>query len=1228
MFKEIFLFEIRLALKKPATYIYFGVFFIITFFIGLAVSGVFDTSSSDSNQLANSPFAVTSILQGTSILFSLLVSIMLISVVATAIQKDYQYNTHPFFFTKPISKADYFFGRFTSVFLVAAVIIAGQVAGYFTGTLFGAGNPQMGPFNLINYLQPYFLFTLPNLFVFAVIFFSLTTYTRGTMAAYIVALIIMVLQFMAGSLTQNLDYKELAAIFEPTGSNAFRLVTEYWTPDERNTRLIPLKDSLLYNRLLWLGIAIAICAISYFRFSFSQFLEPLKLFRRTQKTEAATPPEVFSLSDIMGVVTQHFSGKARWHQLWWITKLEFKKIISSKFFIILCLLMIGMVLLVLNLRSQVFGASTYLVTYQMVEILEGGIGLFLIIFIIFYSGTTIWREREVKMDEMVGATATDNSVLFFSKFSGLFLSVLMVYTVAAISGILTQLYYGVYNIGFAQYLVFILAGMAVQVVFIAFCLSVQVYVGNKYFGFFLSLLPIVIIPIIFGVLEWDVPLADFNSVGSAISYSDLKGYGGAFTAWFFYRGYWWAIATLFCLFALLLFPRGKEKSLGSRWKLSADHFTGGFKGLMASMALLALLAGGFIYYQTNILLPKYTPEESQKLSADMEKKYRRYKTLEQPRIVAVNFKADFFTRSRAFRATGSYILKNTSALAIDTLYLEYSGGKKSAFSYPKFEPDVPFNLIANDTSFGIKLVTLKKPLLPGDSINLMFSMEYKPRGIFDKSNSPIERNGTFINYSFLPSIGYNENAELGENSARKKYNLPRKARMPRINDSLAMKNNILSANADWIRFSALLSTDEGQIAVAPGYLQKDWKENGRHYFQYEMDSPMLNFYSMLSADYKVKRDKWKEVNLEIYYQEGHEYNLDRMMKGIKQSLDYYTANFGPYQHRQVRILEFPRDRSFAQSFPNTISFSESIGFITKVENKPDAIDLPFYVTAHEMAHQWWGHQVAEANVQGSAFLSESLSQYSALMVMEKEYGKDAMKKFLKQEMDSYLLGRTVEGKGELPLMYCENQQYIHYRKGSVVMYALKDLIGESVLNGAIKTYLDSNKFMGPLYPNAIELVANIKRVTPDSLQYAVTDMFEKITIYENYVKVLEFKELPDKKYEVKLTVGSAKYYSDSIGRQQTAVVNDYMDIGIFTENKGENQLKEKPVILQRIKMDKPEKSFTFIVNEKPYSAGIDPYLKLIDRTPDNNTAQFGKKPKVPNLESGSKKRSVTVGKKT
>ena len=159
-----------------------------------------------------------------------------------------------------------------------------------------------------------------------------------------------------------------------------------------------------------------------------------------------------------------------------------------------------------------------------------------------------------------------------------------------------------------------------------------------------------------------------------------------------------------------------------------------------------------------------------------------------------------------------------------------------------------------------------------------------------------------------------------------------------------------------------------------------------------MDSPILNFYSYISAEFEVERDACNDVAFEIYYHKRHDYNVDRMIRSIKNSLDYYTANFSPYQHKQVRIIEFPRTSgSFAQSFANTIPYSESVGFIADVdETNGDEVDYPFSITSHEIAHQWWAHQVIGANVQGATVMSESLSEYSSLKVLEKEYGAEQM----------------------------------------------------------------------------------------------------------------------------------------------------------------------------------------------------------------------------------------------
>ncbi len=1226
MFKEIFLFELKQGLKKPSTYIYFSILFLLSMMLGLGGTGALFTTRNDSNLIMNSASVISGILLvSSSSIFSLMTSVLLISIMANAIQKDYEYNTHPLFFTKPITKSSYFFGRFLSVFLLAVFVFSGLLIGYYLGIIHAAGTSYVGAFEFINFIQPFLIFTLPNVFLFGVIFFSLTTFLRNTMMAYIVAIILMVLQIATGTISSDIDNKMLVAVLEPTGSKALGLITEYWSPAERNARLIPLSGALLYNRLLWLGIALLTTAISYYGFNFSQFLQPFQLFKRKKAEEQPSQVLLNSLSELP-TVHQDFSVKNALQQAWYLGCFEFKKLNRTVFFIVMCLLSIGTMLLIVKYMDAMYDSPTYMVTYKVLEEAVGSLDLYAMIFIIFYSGTIIWRDRETKMVELVGATPISNGSLFLSKWIGLELGFILLSVIGAFCGILIQLYNGFYHIDFSQYLVFILKGIASSSVLITFCLAVQVYSPNKFLGFFFVLIPIVIMPIIFSLLEWDVFLLDFNSSGDSSEYSDMNGYGTTFIEWPVFRTYWTSIAVFLAMLAILVYARGKEKSLVGRFRLSKYFFGAKYMLYMLASFIVIAVLGYYIYYEKRIVKTHISAKTAEKNRAEFEKKYKKYETLLQPRIVATVVNLDMFTKTKQLHVAGVYTLVNKHAVAIDSLYIDYIGGKKSSYNFSKLNPTVGYKEVLKDEENGIKILKLEHPLQPNDSIIFEFDVWYKPLSYFDKVNSPIQANGTFINNEFFPSFGYNEGDELSENRARKEYNLKPKPRMAKVTDSAARMNNYISSDADWIRFETTVSTDEGQIAIAPGYLQKEWIKDGRHYYSYKMDSPILNFYSFLSAAYQVKKDSWKGISLEIYYNKGHEYNIDRMMKGMKKALEYYTTNFGPYQHRQVRIIEFPRYQSFAQSFPNTIPFSESIGFITKVDDEdPLSIDVPFYVTAHEVAHQWWAHQVIGGNVQGSVLMSETMSQYSALMVMEKEYGKDAMKKFLKYEMDKYLKGRTFESKNEMPLMLAENQQYIHYNKGSVVMYALKDYLGEATLNNAIKEYLNKTKFTGPVYTNSIEFVNYIKKATPDSLQYLVTDLFEKITLYENYVKKLDYKKISDKEYKVSITVGCAKFYADSTGNLTKATVNDYVDIGIFTMQKIKNKDIEKPLLFTRVKMNAPEKTFEFTVTEKPVSAGIDPYLKLIDRTPKNNVCKFGETPSKPNLDLNGKDLSIIIG---
>ena len=470
------------------------------------------------------------------------------------------------------------------------------------------------------------------------------------------------------------------------------------------------------------------------------------------------------------------------------------------------------------------------------------------------------------------------------------------------------------------------------------------------------------------------------------------------------------------------------------------------------------------------------------------------------------------------------------------------------------------------------------------------------------SDTSIVYNGTFFNNrQYFPSFGYNDEFELKDANERRKEGLPPYYRMAKVDDLFARRNTYIANDADWIHFETVVSTSPDQIAIAPGYLQKEWVRNGRRYFHYKMDAPILHFYSYLSARYEVLRDRWRDVNIEIYYHKPHTFNIDRMVAGIKKSLDYYTANFGPYQHRQVRIIEFPLYAQFAQSFPNTIPYSESIGFIARPEkDKEESIDYPFYVTAHEVAHQWWAHQVIGGNVQGCTLMSESLSQYSALMVMEKEFGREKMRRFLKYELDSYLTGRAGELVEEMPLLLVENQGYIHYSKGSVILYALRDYIGEDALNRALAKYLSMYKFQQQPYTNSLEFMNVLAAEVPKDKQGLLDDMFRNITLFENHAEKAVCSRRPDGKYSVSLKAKAKKLRASGKGVETEVAIGDDIDIGVFGETKKNGKTEQTVLYMQKHKITAHDVDVEVVVDSKPVRAGIDPYNKLVDRNSDDN----------------------------
>jgi ABC-2 type transport system permease protein len=1181
-------FEIRTRLKRVSTYVYFLCLFALACLWIAAAGGVFQSANVTFGAKVNinSPFAVAQTITVLGYLGLMIVT----AIMGRAVQQDFESDIHHFFFTAPISKWQYLGGRFLGALVVLILVFSAIALGaVVAAALPGIDPDRLGPTLPMAYIEPYFTSVIPNLIFMGGCFFTLAALTRKMLPVYVATAVLLIGYLAASALLADLDNKTLAAMLDPFGIRATSTITRYWTISEKNNLMVPLTGLFLANRVLWTGLGVLMLVYCYFRFDYAHALQQGR--PNSPADAVAVKPARISLP----VLTPVFCGAYAWRMLPGMVRQNFLLTVNNVYFGVIVFAGALFLFSTATVLGSSYGTNTYPVTYQVLE-LTGGFFLFALIVITFYAGELVWRERDAGAAQILDALPIPTWLPFLAKLLALMLVQVLMLAVVMLCGILIQAFKGYFHFELGLYF-HDLFGITL-IVYLQLCvlaIAVQTLVNNKYLGHFVMVLYYISLSWL-SFLGLEDRLYLYANTPEA-PYSDMNGFGHFLGPVRWFDLYWTACALGLAVVSYLFWVRGSDTSLAKRFALARARFTSTPRVIAAFAVLVFAGSGAFIYYNTHVLHPYRSEYDMESLAADYETKYKSELSIPQPKVTDVKVNVDLYPYERRANIKGRFLLVNKTAAPISLLHtnLNQDPGTAGDLIVHSLSLGRPFKQIRDDEVLGVRSFQFETPLQPGESTTLDFDLELAPQGFRNAgSDTAIVYNGTFFNSFLLPRLGYDDRLELSEDRQRKKHGLQPKERMRDLNDPVGLARNYISGDADWIDFDATVSTSPDQIAIAPGYLQKEWTEGERRYFHYKMDSKILDFYAFLSARYAVKQDHWNDVAIAVYYQPGHEYNLERMVDSVKASLEYYTKHFGPYQHKQVRILEFPRYERFAQSFPNTIPFSEAIGFIAKVDPASEKdVDYPYYVTAHEVAHQWWAHQVVGGYVQGATMLSETLAQYSALMVMKQKYGADKMKRFLKYELDNYLLGRALERKKELPLYRVENQGYIHYRKGSVVMYALQDYIGEDKVNQALAAYRAKVAFQNPPYTNTPELIGYLRQVTPPQLQYVIDDMIESITLFENRAVEATYRKLPDGKFEVKLKVAAKKMKADERGAETEVALADWIDIGVLDE-------AGKPLYLEKKKIDKAEMEFDIVVDRLPAKAGIDPFNKLIDRRPDDN----------------------------
>jgi ABC-2 type transport system permease protein len=332
-----------------------------------------------------------------------------------------------------------------------------------------------------------------------------------------------------------------------------------------------------------------------------------------------------------------------------------------------------------------------------------------------------------------------------------------------------------------------------------------------------------------------------------------------------------------------------------------------------------------------------------------------------------------------------------------------------------------------------------------------------------------------------------------------------------------------------------------------------------------------------------------------------------MLRSMRASLAYYGEQFGPFQFDELRVVEFPRYTPGARAHPHTIAFSEGSAFLTRVDSGD--IDRTFFVVAHETAHQWWGGQVIPASAPGAGMVSETLAQYSSMMVLETAYGPEMARQFYDYNMNMYLSGRGVYTNREVPLLDVVSQSYVYYFKGCVAMYTLRERVGAEAVNEALRRFRE--KFAGTAVapPTSRALYAELQAVTPDSLRPLLSDLFEHITLWDVRTDSARTESVGGGAYRVTLFVDAAKARADSIGKQTPVAMDDNVEVGVFAGPALDDSPGEM-LYLRQHRIRSGKQTIVLTVPRLPTRAGVDPYRKLIERERDDNVAEVAGKPVI------------------
>ncbi|HKR66376.1 MAG TPA: M1 family aminopeptidase [Thermoanaerobaculia bacterium] len=1123
MLSEIIRFEWRHHSRQPAFLAAAALFFLLGFALAATAFG-------PDNVAVNSSFLVTE-----SFGFLSLFSLFAVAIfAANAVLRDDDHRMREIVDATPVPRARFLAARFAGAFLATLTVTTCSALGNLAGSFAPWLDPKrVAAFDLRPYLAAFGTITIPNVLFATALLFAVAILTRNSIATYAASVVAYVLYLVCSALTNSPLMAAskagggggtIFALLDPFGLTAFFDVTRNWTAAAKNAWFVPLTGTLLANRLICIGGAIVLWALIQKRRPAAPRVRKPKPQRDVRHWGAA--PQSAYLS---------------------ATGMELRALVTKTG---LLLFVAWVALAATQIYSDVldgeYGSTLYPATSLVTGALQQPLWLVSMIVIIYFGAEIFWREQQFRVASLVDSTPVSGGVMIAAKATAMAALVSALTLGAIATGVAVQLSRGWFAFQPLVYLsLFYFIGLPVLLYGVA-SLLIHALSPGKYAGmiFFLVFIMFTRRASVLGLAH---PLWHYGVV-PPVRYTEMNGFGAYAAPFHRFLLHWSAYAVLFAVLAAMLWRRVgmplRERVRVLRWN-----------GAVVALLVVIVASGAWIFAKTD-------RDDTLAFKADYEKKYKRFESLPRPRVKAIDVNVDFDPAARAYRVAARYALENETARPIDTLLLTMRREARVA--------SVSLSgarVAENDPRFATWRFTFQPPLAPHARTELRFDFSSK-----DDDDIVVDTGSLLMSDLRFPTVGYRKSYEIYDPAERKKRGLPETSAPVDAGDV-----GIDADAAEWIDFTATVTTSRDQIAIAPGTLEASGTRGDRRWFRYRAEQPILNRFGFVSGRYQVAKRQHGPVSIEVYYDARHATNVARMLDSAEAALDVMSASFGAYPQRELRIVEVPSYAPFAGfALPQTILLREDRAFLTDARdaNRPDLIARR---VAHEVAHQWFGYRFIGANAPGGLVVTESLPKLGELLTVERLHDREHVRRFLDIERERYLSGRTREEHGEVPLVRVEQQPYLYYSKGGVVLWAIRDLIGADAMNAAIRNAMQTSR------PSGTDLARELRK----SGGALVDQWMSDIVLYDLRLDSAVGRARNDGKWDVTLRVNAGKLRADSRGNETRIPFAESIEISVDDAS-------------QKFALHDGVNELTMIVERPPVFATIDPWVTRLDRNPSDD----------------------------